>query len=223
MQRRRSAAGGLILEVLARTPVDRRRTGLVGRHLDARDLGVVGPVQVDRAPRRRRPQRPRGRRRAPRRPRAAASAASRAPSWVSRWNLGGREVGRGAGDRARFVLVGRLAAGPDRPDDLAVDLQRDAAGQARGAVQRQRAEAPAGHLLLHLAARADEDRRGARLVDRDPGAGDLRALGAAHRDQLAGRIDDRDHDPVAVFVRVALRRGDHGVRAGVVDGPSCPR
>src|SRR5215216_257630 len=72
----------------------------------------------------------------------AASAAKRA--LVSqRRHLGHREVGRGGGDRDRLVLVGRLAAGADRADDLAVDGEGDAAGQAGCAVQGERAD-PAG-------------------------------------------------------------------------------
>jgi hypothetical protein len=124
--------------------------------------------------------------------------------------------------RAVVVRTWRLAARAHRAHELAVDLQRDAAGEARGAVQGEGPEPSAGHLLLHLAARADEDRSGARLVHGHPRARDLGALGAMHRDQLAGRVDDRDHHPVAVLVRVALGGGDDRVRAGVVDRPSRP-
>ena len=38
---------GLVLEVLARPAVDRRRAGLVGRDVDARDLRGVGAVEVE--------------------------------------------------------------------------------------------------------------------------------------------------------------------------------
>ena len=58
-----------------------------------------------------------------------------------RGELGGGEVGGGARDRDRLVLVRRLAARADRADRLAVDLQRDAARQAAGAVERERAQA----------------------------------------------------------------------------------
>ena len=84
-------------------------------------------------------------------------------------------------------------------------------------MQRERAEPAARDLLLELAAGADEDRRGARLVDRDARAGDLRARRAPERDQLAGALDDGDHDAVAVLARVPLGGVEHGLGAGFVD------
>ena len=47
VQGRRAPAGRLVLEVLARPAVDRRRAGLVGGDLDARDLGGVGAHEED--------------------------------------------------------------------------------------------------------------------------------------------------------------------------------
>ena len=84
-------------------------------------------------------------------------------------------------------------------------------------MQRERAEAPAGDLLLDLAAGADEDRGGPRLVDGDARAGDLRARRAAQRDDLAPRVHDGDDDAVAALECMALGGGDHGLGAGVVD------
>jgi hypothetical protein len=85
---------------------------------------------------------------------------------------------------------------------------------------RERAEAPAGDLLLHLAAGADEDRGGPRLVEGDARAGDLSARRASQRDDLAPGVHHGDDDAVAVLERVALGGGDHGLGAGVVDDPA---
>ena len=84
-------------------------------------------------------------------------------------------------------------------------------------MQRERAEAPAGDLLLDLAAGADEDRGGPSLVDGDARAGDLRARRAAQQHDLAPRVHDGDHDAVAALERMPLGGGDHGLGAGVVD------
>src|SRR5439155_14665305 len=81
-----------------------------------------------------------------------------------RRDLDGRELGGGAGERDRLVLVRGLAAGADRADDLAVDDERDAAGERGHAVERERAEPSVRDLLFHDAARAAEGRGGARLV-----------------------------------------------------------
>ena len=56
-----------------------------------------------------------------------------------------------------------------------------------------------------------------RLVDGDPGAGDLRARGAPQRDELAGALDDGDHHAVAVLAGVALGGVEHRLGAGLVD------
>jgi hypothetical protein len=138
-----------------------------------------------------------------------------------RGDLRGREIGLRAGDRDRFVLVRRLAARPDRADDLTVNLQRDPARQAAGPVERQRAEAPARHLLLHLTARPDEDRRGPRLVDGDAGARDLSALGAPELDELAERVDDRHDDAGALLERCLLGSAQHRLGARVVEDSAC--
>lgn len=78
-----------------------------------------------------------------------------------------------SGHRNGFVLIGRLAAGADGSHHLAVDLEWDSSRQSRRAVERQRSEAPAAYLLLDLAAWANEDRRGTRLVYRNAVARDL--------------------------------------------------
>ena len=129
-------------------------------------------------------------------------------------------VGSGARDGDRLVLTGGLAAGADRPDDLAGHDQRDAADQGPGAVQREAAQPPAVHLLLDLAAGAHEDRGGARLVDRDLVAGGLRVLGAAQPEQPSGRVDHRDDDAVALLERRVLGGGQHGLDAGGVQDPA---
>jgi hypothetical protein len=56
-----------------------------------------------------------------------------------RGHRAGREGRRGAGQRHGLVLVGRLAAGADGPDELVPNSQRDATGQRGGAVQGERA------------------------------------------------------------------------------------
>jgi hypothetical protein len=221
VERRGPPGGRLVLEVLARAPIDGRGAGLVRRHLDARHLRGVGTVEVDQgAPRIDRADN-----------RSDAALGGRLRRRLGRElrpvlredrHLGGRELAHRPRDRAGFVLVGRLTAGTDRSDDLVADLERDAAGEAGGTVERERAEAAARHLLLHLAARAHEDRRGACLVERDARACDLSARGAAHPDQLSGGVDDGDHHPVTVVVGVLLGGGDHRVRAGVVDRLSSP-
>jgi hypothetical protein len=98
------------------------------------------------------------------------------------------------------------------------NLQRNAAGQRAGAVERERPEPATRYLLLELPARAHEDRCGPGFVDRDPGAGDLRARGAPQRDQLAGALHDGDHHAVAALAGVAFRGPEHGLGAGLVDG-----
>src|SRR3954447_224607 len=89
-------------------------------------------------------------------------------------------------------------------------------------MQRERAEAAVGDLLLHLAARSHEDRRGARLVDRHAGAGDLRARSAAQLHELAPWVHDGEHDAGAGLVRLALGGGQYGRGAVVVDDPARP-
>ena len=88
-------------------------------------------------------------------------------------------------------------------------------------MQGERAQATPGDLLLDHAAGPHEDRRGARLVDRDAGARDLGVGRASQCDELAGRIDDRDEDAVSFLDGELLGRGDDGVRAVDVDDPAC--
>ena len=87
-------------------------------------------------------------------------------------------------------------------------------------MQRERAEPSVGDLLFHDAARADEDRRRARLVDRDARARDLRAVRAAELDQLAGGVDDRDHDAAALLAGRRSGGREDRICAGVVDDPA---
>jgi hypothetical protein len=72
-------------------------------------------------------------------------------------------------------------------------------------------------LLLHDAARPDEDRCRAGFVDGHARARDLGGGCAPQLDQLARRVDDRDHDAVAALARVCLGGFEYGVGADVVD------
>ena len=102
---------------------------------------------------------------------------------------------------------------PIAPTTSPSDDERDAARQRDGAVQGERAQAPARDLLLQLAARPHEDGGGARLVDGDARACDLRAFGAAQLDDLAVDVDhDHDH-AVAPVVGEGERRVDDRVGA----------
>ena len=119
VQRGGPAAGGLVLEVLARTAVDRRGAGLVGGHVDARHLRRVGPQQVDQLAAGvdhgdHRRDAALGRHRARRLGRESRALVR------ERRHCGGREPRLGARDRDGLVLVRRLAARADRADHLAV-------------------------------------------------------------------------------------------------------
>src|SRR6266508_382622 len=107
---------------------------------------------------------------------AAASAASLAPSWV----------------RAGTSVVEKSAAAPAVEHDSSssgvsplVPIAPTTSPSTVSGIPPVSAEASVRHLLLDLPARADEDRRGAGLVDSHARAGDLRPLGASHPDQLA--------------------------------------
>ena len=84
-------------------------------------------------------------------------------------------------------------------------------------MQRERAQAPAADLLLELSARADEDRRGTGLVERDARARDLGAGCTPQADELAGAFDHGDHDAMAVVERVALGGIEDGLHSALVD------
>ncbi len=216
MERRGPAAGGLVLEVLARPPVDRRRARLVGGDADARDLRRVGAPEVDEGAAR--VDDGDHRRHAALRRRGAGSLGDEPGALLGQLRaLGEAERGCRAGERDALVLVRRLAARPDRADDLAVDDEGDAAGERGGPVEGERAEASVGDLLLDLAARSDEDRRRPRLVERDARARDLRPRRPAELDQLAGRVDDGDDDAQAVRGRVGGCGGDDRVGARVIE------
>jgi hypothetical protein len=86
-------------------------------------------------------------------------------------------------------------------------------------VEGQRAEAAAGHLLLELAARADEDCRRARFVDRHARARDLSSRSTPQADQLPGALDHRDDNPVSVLERVSLGGIEHCLDTVLVDDP----
>src|SRR5206468_3323834 len=99
------------------------------------------------------------------------------------------------------------------------------------AVQREGAEAAVADLLLDLPARADEDRRRARLVDGHARARDLRLLGAAELEQLAGGVDDRDDHAVSLpggelepgaHDRVGARGVDHPLGPDGCHEPHAP-
>jgi len=106
---------------------------------------------------------------------------------------------------------------PIAPTTSSPTFSGDAAGQARGAVQRQGAQPAARDLLLHLAAGAHEDGGGARLVDGHARARHLGAVRAAHGDDLTRGVDDADVDAGALRAGGLLGRGDDGVGAGGVD------
>ena len=87
-----------------------------------------------------------------------------------------------------------------------------------GAVQGEGAEPTGRHLGLDLAARANEDRRRAGLVDGHAGAGRLRARRLAQMEQRAAGVDDGDDDAVAVLDGVLLGGGGDELDAGAVEG-----
>jgi hypothetical protein len=62
---------------------------------------------------------------------------------------------------------------------------------------------------------------GGQLVHRHARRGDLRPRRAAELDQLAVRVDNRDHDALTARDRALLGGGDDGGGAGVVDDPAC--
>src|SRR2546423_11996335 len=140
----------LLLEVLARTPVDRRGARLVGGNPDGGDLRVVGTPEVhelsafvddsgDRMHTALAALRRNGTRDLP------------SEHEGHRRHLGGAERRSGCRDRHRLVLVGRLAASADGADDLTVDDERYATREGSRAVERERAEPAAGHLRLDVA------------------------------------------------------------------------
>ena len=219
MKRRRPAAGRLVLEVLARPPVDRRGTGLVvGRRRRSRpgrrrvatmNMSVTAGVDARRH----------GRDPAPGGRSAASAASSRA--LVGRAaGLGGRELAAAPAIETDSSSSGVSPLVPMAPTTSPSTVERNAAGQRGGAVKRERTEAPVGDLLLHLAAGPHEDRGGARLVDRDARARDLRARRAPQRDELAPRVDDGDYDAQALRECVALGGLDHRLGAGLIDDPA---
>src|SRR4051812_40110233 len=135
-------------------------------------------------------------------------AAMLAPSSVDCAALLGpfaEDVGASLG--ADAVLLRGHAADADRTDDLAVDDQRDAALEWRHAGEAEDRQPAAGQPVLEGLARPLEARRGARLVLRDLGAGDLGVVHALEVDELAGGVDDRHRHRPSVLLALGERGG----------------
>src|SRR6185436_18415231 len=123
---------------------------------------------------------------------------------------------RGSGLGDRRVLVAVAAADADRADDLAVALERDAAGEDDhpslvGLLDAVELASGLG-LLGEVRRRQIERARRVRLVDRDVDAADPRAVHADVGYEVAAGVDDGDVLRLADLVRALLGGGRHAAR-----------
>ena len=218
-------AGGLILEVLARPPVDRRGAGLVRRHLDARDLGVRrgGTRYIERA--------------------AGVDRGDDGRDAALRGRLGAaprRPAARPRRSGRRHSVVEKSAAAPAIETDSSssgvsplVPIAPTTSPSTFSGMPPVRHEAPWSasapsrpSLTCSSISRLGRTKIAAvrALSTATRRARDLRARRAPQRDELAGRIDDGDHDPVAAARSRGARAAAITASApGVVDDPSRPR
>src|SRR3954447_6939846 len=130
-----------------------------------------------------------------------------------------RSEGRDGRLGDRGVLLAVAAADAHRADDLAVALERDAAGEDHDTAPvglLDAVELATGlRIGTELGRRQVERPRRERLVDRDVDAADPRAVHAHVRDEVAAGVDDRDVLRLPDLARALLSGGRHA--AGILE------
>ena len=106
-----------------------------------------------------------------------------------------------------LVFLGRVSANANRANDLAIDLDWNAALQRSGPGQRQRRDPAVAHLILKDFARPPENSCGPRFADADFNACNLSIVQAFQDQHVTTIIYDHDHNSCATFLCFGLRGG----------------
>ena len=101
---------------------------------------------------------------------------------------------RGSNYSDGFVLLWRVAAHTDRPDDFAIHGDRYASLQRRCSSERESRHSAIANLIFKYPAWPPKDRCGACLGDAHLNASNLCVVQTMQHQQVAAVIDDCDHD-----------------------------